>query len=134
MKRREKFLAVLTVLLLLCCGVPAAGGAETIQECHRVTSTASETKQENNSRVKLWQVETAHPAVSEEVNGIAAKWAEDLAPELEGTAGYRQLDFLDAALPDVLADRTVNAQIAVAMKHVVRMLRIHQEMGFENVL
>ena len=74
---------MLTVLLLLCCGVPAAGGAETIQECHRVTSTASETKQENNSRVKLWQVETAHPAVSEEVNGIAAKWAEDLAPDLE---------------------------------------------------
>ena len=27
----------------------------------------------------------------------------NLAPELEGTAGYRQLEFLDAELPDVLA-------------------------------
>jgi hypothetical protein len=37
-------------------------------------------------------------------------------------------------LPDVLAERAVNAQMAVAMKHVVRILRIHQEMGLENVL
>jgi len=86
MRRTERFLSVLACVLaaLLLAGcLPAAAGAETIQECHRVTSTASETKQENGSRVKVWQVETAHPAVSEEVNGIAAKWAEELGADLE---------------------------------------------------
>ena len=82
MKRTERFLSVLATAALLCClCVPAR--VETIQECHRVTSTAKETKQDNGSMVKLWQLETAHPVVSEEVNSIAAKWAEDLSPDLE---------------------------------------------------
>ena len=83
MKRAERFLCIPVAMILLCCCLWAAAGAETIRECHRVTSTARETKQDNNSRVKLWQVETAHPVVSEEVNGIAAKWAEESAPDLE---------------------------------------------------
>ena len=83
MKRTERVLSVLAALMLLCGGLSCPAGAEPIQECHRVTSTARETKQENSSRVKLWQVETAHPAVTEEINGIAAKWAEELAPDLE---------------------------------------------------
>ena len=82
MKRAERFLPVLVAVILLCCLFTAAG-AETIRECHRVTSTAKETKQDNGSRVKLWQVDTAHPAVSEEINAIAAGWAEELAPDLE---------------------------------------------------
>ena len=82
MKRAERFLSVLAAVILLC-SLCAGAGAETIQECHRVTSTASETKQDNGSRVKLWQLETAHPAVSEEVNGIAAAWAEELSPDLQ---------------------------------------------------
>ena len=83
MKRAERFPAVLAAVVLLCCSLCSAAGAETIQECHRVTNTAKETKQDNGSRVKLWQLETACPAVSEEVNGIAAKWAEELSPDLE---------------------------------------------------
>lgn len=82
MKRIERFLSVLVAAVLLCC-LFAPASAETIQECHRVTSTAKETKQDNGSRVKLWQLETAHPVVSEEVNSIAAKWAEELSPDLE---------------------------------------------------
>ena len=82
MKRTEKLTAALAAVILLVC-LCAPAGAETIRECHRVTSAAKETKQENGSRVKLWQLETAHPVVSEEVNGIAAKWAEELAPDLE---------------------------------------------------
>ena len=83
MRQRERFLSVLTALLLAISCLPVWGDAESIQECHRVISTASETKQDNGSRVKLWQVETAHPAVSEEINGIAAKWAEELGPDLD---------------------------------------------------
>ena len=82
MKRIERFLSALVAAVLLCC-LFAPASAETIQECHRVTSTAKETKQDNGSRVKLWQLETAHPVVSEEVNSIAAKWAEELSPDLE---------------------------------------------------
>ena len=82
MKRAERFISVLAVMILFC-GLCAHAGAESIQECHKVTSTAKETKQENGSRVKLWQLETAHPVVSEEVNSIAAKWAEELSPDLE---------------------------------------------------
>ena len=37
-------------------------------------------------------------------------------------------------LPEVRDERTANAAMAVAMKQVVKMLRIHQDMGFENVL
>ena len=74
------------LILLLCAGAANAAGLQAgqpLQECHRVTSTAKETKQDNGSRVKLWQLETAHPVVSEEVNSIAAKWAEELSPDLE---------------------------------------------------
>lgn len=82
MKRAKGMLAALIAAVLLCCA-PATAGAEAIQDCHRVTSTVTETKQENNSRVKVWQVDTAHPAVSEEINGIATKWAEEMAGDLQ---------------------------------------------------
>ena len=82
MRRTERVLSVLAAVILACC-ICGFAGAETIQECHRVTSTAKETKQDNGSRVKLWQLETAHPAVSKEVNGIASEWAEKLASDLK---------------------------------------------------
>ena len=75
----------LTGLLLAVClllSLAAGGTAETLQECHRVTNTASLTTLDNKAQVKLWQVETAHPAVTEEINGIAAAWAGELGPEL----------------------------------------------------
>ena len=50
-------------LLILLLAVSA--GAEAIQDCHRVSNTYTDTKQENKSVVRLWQVETALPAVPE---------------------------------------------------------------------
>jgi len=60
----------------------AFASAEPLQDCHRVSSTYQDTKQNNASVIRLWQVETALPAVSEEVNGLAAAWAEELGPDL----------------------------------------------------
>ena len=86
--RREPFLLRASLILipllylLLAFCVPGPAGAETLQDCHRVTSSWSDTKQSNASVVRLWQVETALPAVTEEINGIAAAWAEELGPDL----------------------------------------------------
>ncbi len=80
-KRNRPVICLLAAALLACCLFGAAG-AESLQECHRVVNTAQESKQDNRSRIKLWQVDTALPAVSEEVNGIARKWADELGPGL----------------------------------------------------
>ena len=74
-------LAFLTVICLLA-GTSGSVFAETLQECHKVTNTAEVTTQKNLSQIKLWHAETAHPAVTEEINGIAAAWAEELGPDL----------------------------------------------------
>ena len=74
-----------TALLLaaaLLLGLPGAK-AETLQDCHRVASSYTETKQANKSRVKLWHVETALQAVTNEINAVAEGWAEELGPGLE---------------------------------------------------
>jgi len=77
---------VRTVLVFLTAVCLLAGGstafAETLQECHKVTNTATLSTQKNKSQIKLWHAETAHPAVTEEINGIAEAWAEELGPEL----------------------------------------------------
>ena len=77
---------VRTVLVFLTAVCLLAGGstafAETLQECHKVTNTAKLSTQKNKSQIKLWHAETAHPAVTEEINGIAEAWAEELGPEL----------------------------------------------------
>ena len=71
---------LLGTALMLLLAFP--GVAEEIRECHRVTNGYTETKQENKSVVRLWQVETAHSAVTEEINGIAAAWGDELGPAL----------------------------------------------------
>ena len=82
MKRTIRRLPALLLAAVLLTGA-AGAGAEAIRDCHRVTSTWKEEKQENKSRVKLWHVETALPAVTEEINAIAEGWAEELGPGLE---------------------------------------------------
>ena len=56
--------------------------AEAISPYHQVTNTYTDTKNANKSVVRLWQVETALDAVSEEINGIARAWAEEKGPDL----------------------------------------------------
>ena len=77
----------LTILLFLILAIAlittyAAGDATPLQECHKVTSTAESTTQANKSVVRLWHVETAQESVTEEINGIAEAWAEELGADL----------------------------------------------------
>ena len=78
---KRHLLRMLPVLLLFLC-VCSFAAAETLQPCHVVTSTSRLTKQDNKSEVRLWHVETAHPAVTDEINGLAEVWAAELAPGL----------------------------------------------------
>ena len=80
----RKTIRTVLVLLTAICLLAGTGSAyaETLQECHKVTNTATLSTQKNKSQIKLWHAETAHPAVTEEINGIAEAWAEELGPEL----------------------------------------------------
>ena len=75
-KGRIPVLCILLLILLLAYSHAAAIG-EPIQDCHKVTSTATTTTQKNKSKVRLWHVETACEPVTEEINGIAEGWAEE---------------------------------------------------------
>lgn len=80
----RKTIRTVLVLLTAICLLAGTGSAyaETLQECHKVTNTATLSTQKNKSQIKLWHAETAHPAVTEEINGIAEAWAEELGPDL----------------------------------------------------
>ena len=80
-KMRLKKTWLLPILLALIFCLPFAG-AETIQACHRVTNTAKTTTQSNKSQVRIWHAETANPAVTEEINGLAEAWADELGSTL----------------------------------------------------
>ena len=79
--RRTAGLCLALAMILALLPVPAAG-AETLQECHKVTNTYTDTKASNKSVVRLWHVETANEDVTREINGIAEKWAEELGSDL----------------------------------------------------
>ena len=69
--------------VLAACLLGSAAGAEGIQACHRVENTSATTTQDNKSQIELWHVETALPEVTEEINGLAEAWAEEIGPTLE---------------------------------------------------
>ena len=79
-EKMRKTIRTVLVLLTAICLLAGTGSAyaETLQECHKVTNTATLSTQKNKSQIKLWHAETAHPAVTEEINGIAEAWAEEL--------------------------------------------------------
>ena len=79
---RLKRAGILLLVLLVCFMNIPVSGAESLRDCHRVNNKASVTTQKNKSQVKLWHVETAHPVVTEEINGIAQAWADELSPDL----------------------------------------------------
>ena len=62
--------------------MPVSAPAEGLQACHKVTNTCKETKQENGSTVKLWQISTVRDDVNDELNAIAQTWADEIAPTL----------------------------------------------------
>ena len=95
MMRLRRTGILLAAVLAVLFAVPASR-AETLQDCHRVTNTAQTTTQSNKSQVRLWHIETALPGVTDDINGLAEAWAEELGPELPaaGNSGKKnsQLD------------------------------------------
>ena len=75
----RRAVSLLLALLLLLCAVPTGTAyAEPLQDCHKVTNTYTDTTRSNKAQIRLWQVETALPSVTEEINGIASGWVEEL--------------------------------------------------------
>ena len=84
MKKRCRRIAALILVLAFAVtallSVPA--GAETLQDCHKVTSSYKDTKGKKKQTVRLWHVETASENVTREINEIAEAWAEELGSDL----------------------------------------------------
>ncbi|MBQ8074041.1 MAG: polysaccharide deacetylase family protein [Clostridia bacterium] len=81
---RRALLFGLVCLALLW--LPGWVRGEGISPLHVVTNTYTDTKKDNGAIVRLWQVETAVDTVSEEINGIAAAWAEERGADLPKAA------------------------------------------------
>lgn len=64
----KRWLALMLALVLL----PTAAGA--IEDCHRVEVTKQDTRQDNQSFVRLWQVDTALDTVDAELAAIAEEY------------------------------------------------------------
>ncbi|MBQ9210515.1 MAG: polysaccharide deacetylase family protein [Clostridia bacterium] len=79
-KTFRKWLGIILFLACLCALSLAA--AESISPFHQVQNGYQDTVNSNKSVVRLWQVETAADSVTEEVNGIAQAWAQELGPDL----------------------------------------------------
>ena len=78
---------LLLIMLFVLAAFPLLSvSAEPLQDCHRVTNTFEDTKQANKSQVRLWHIETAHPAVTAEINALAEAWRDELAPGLPKAA------------------------------------------------
>jgi peptidoglycan/xylan/chitin deacetylase (PgdA/CDA1 family) len=84
MKKRCRRIAALILVLAtaLTALLSAPAGAETLQDCHKVTSNYKDTKGKQKQVVRLWHVETALDEVTREINGIAEGWAEELGSDL----------------------------------------------------
>ena len=81
--------AGILLILILPAAVSSAGG---LQDCHRVTNTAETTTQKNKSQIRLWHAETALPEVTEEINGLAEAWAQEIGPTLKKAGNNGKLN------------------------------------------
>ena len=84
MKKRCRRIAGLILAFAIAAGALlfAPAGAETLQDCHKVTNTYQDKKGANKTVVRLWHVETALDQVTQEINGIAEEWASSLGSDL----------------------------------------------------
>lgn len=71
--------------LLLCVGTACAEETGTLgyQDAHRFTLEYQETKRYDGALVKLWHIETANEAVTQELNALAQAYADELTPNLK---------------------------------------------------
>lgn len=82
MKHIRRIIAMLMCLFMLPAFAQAEAGLP-LQDAHRVSLNQQETKQKNGSSVHLWRIETAHAAVTAELNALAQAWAAELGPTLK---------------------------------------------------
>ena len=80
---RKIIRTVLVLAAAACLCLNTFARAQTLQDCHRVTNTASTTTQQNKSQIKLWHAETALQEVTDEINGLAEAWAAEIGPTLK---------------------------------------------------
>ena len=80
MKQKAKFFLLVGSLFMIL--LVSTAGAEGITDAHKVTNSYTDTKNQNKSVVRVWQVETAKENVTEEINGIARAWAEEKGNDL----------------------------------------------------
>lgn len=74
---------LIAMLLCLLLALPAAAGAETLQDCHRVEVTRQDTTQKNKSVIRLWTLDTALDSVDAELSALTAEYVERLGPTLQ---------------------------------------------------
>jgi len=82
MKHIRRIIAMLMCLFMLPAFAQAEAGLP-LQDAHRVSLNQQETKQNNGSSVHLWHIQTAHPAITGEINSLAEAWAAELGPTLK---------------------------------------------------
>ena len=75
-----KRLCALILCLLMCV---SSALAETMQDCHRFTLVREDTKQKNASVIRLWNIETSNPLVTQELREIAQDYADRIGPTLK---------------------------------------------------
>ncbi len=94
MKHIGKTLVLLMCLFLMPTWAQAESRQMPLQDAHRVTLKQLEEKRENGAEVYRWQIETAHPAVTAELNALAEAYAAEIAPTLSrpGKDGSSRLD------------------------------------------
>ena len=65
-----------------------------LQAAHKVTMTQQSQTQKNGSQVFRWDIKTAHPAATSEINALAKAYAEEVAPTMArpGKDGTSRLD------------------------------------------
>ena len=78
----KRFFSLLLLLCLLLNLSAAAADATPLPDAQKVVLTHTDTKNENKSAVRLYQVKTAQTAVDEEINGLAKAYADELGANL----------------------------------------------------
>ena len=85
MKHYRRILALLMCLFVMPLPVQASQQLP-VQSAHQVTLTQLGEKKPNGSEIYRWDVVTAQPTVSEELNALAKAYVEDVSPMVKKPA------------------------------------------------
>lgn len=79
----RRLLAGVLALLLAMGAMTSSALTEGFQECHRVTLTKADTKQDNKSVVRVWTADTVLDSVDQELAAIEQAYVDRIAPTLK---------------------------------------------------